>query len=206
MATDLTSGIHNAQLFTDVVVGALAEVQMSLAMDGGNEIGLIPVLGSIIAQESEQIGYFRYFQDLVPSAAPLLTTTPAAFAYGALRMFLVPGSCPTYPNIPTLPGLTVVTKPQPMTMDLQYSVEGEINAANQAVTYLSGGGRKPVSVPITNVQSNNGMTTFTANFPYDNGFANGLSFAAVTKGMGPFASGAEVAAAAVYGPGLIEVM
>lgn len=188
-----------------MVLGALPQVQAIAASDGGAEAALVPIIGAILAQEGEQVGFFRYHQNKVPSAAPLLTGTPASFAYSALSMFLVPGSCSVYPNIPKTPPMTVVTTPEAMTMPLTYSVDGTVSAADQTVSYLSGGGRSPVTVPITNVATKDGKTTFTASFPYDSGFANGLTLASVTKGKGPFSSAAEVAAASVYGPGLIEV-
>ena len=83
-----------AQTFTDVVLGVLPIAQTVFAEDGGEETGLIQVVGSIIAQEGEQVGYYRYLQKKVASAAPLLTGGAPQFAYTAISQFLVPGSCP----------------------------------------------------------------------------------------------------------------
>lgn len=50
------------------------------ASDGGAEIPLVNILGSILSQESEQNGYYRSLQQKRPSAAPLLTTEAPQFA------------------------------------------------------------------------------------------------------------------------------
>ncbi len=47
--------------------------------------------------------------------------------------------------------------------------------------------------------------TFSAFFPYDKYIMNGLTFAVVTNSAGPFASADDVAAATLFGPGLIEI-
>ena len=48
-------------------------------------------------------------------------------------------------------------------------------------------------------------TQFVAPFPWEDGFADGLTIAALVNGTGTFASNDAVAAATVFGPGLIEV-
>jgi len=63
----------------------------------------------------------------------------------------------------------------------------------------------PVVVQPTNVQVQGDMVTLTANFPYNATLMNGLTIAAVTTKAQGFASADEVAAAALFGPGLIEV-
>ena len=64
----------------------------------------------------------------------------------------------------------------------------------------------PVTVPISSVKECEGKYEFEASFPFDKGFANGLTIAALVKGTGEsFKSNDAVAAATVYGPGLIEV-
>lgn len=71
--------------------------------------------------------------------------------------------------------------------------------------YISGQ-NLPVTVPITAVTVADGATTFKASFPFQAGFANGLTIAAVVKEVGEtYATPDAVAAATVYGPGLIEV-
>lgn len=67
----------------------------------------------------------------------------------------------------------------------------------------------PLTVPIHSVTSDHhGGHTFCAEFPFDSParFANGLTIAAVVDSVGKtYASTDAVAAATIYGPGLIEV-
>ena len=75
------------------------------------------------------------------------------------------------------------------------------------VAYISGQNVAVVG-PIIDVKSANGMTTFSAYFPFQDGsamFSDGLTIAVVTMGDGPFVDASAVAAVAVYGPGLIEI-
>lgn len=51
----------------------------------------------------------------------------------------------------------------------------------------------------------NNYVTFDAPFPYEQYQMDGLTIAAVTHGAGPFANATQVAQAALYGPGIIEV-
>lgn len=86
-----------------------------------------------------------------------------------------------------------------------FSVNGTISASNVSIAYISGQ-NLPVTVPISNVNTEGGKTFFFAPFPYDSGFARGLTLGALVSGSSPtFNSSAEVAAATLYGPALIEV-
>ena len=46
---------------------------------------------------------------------------------------------------------------------------------------------------------------FTANFPYDENVMNGLTIAAVVTSVAHYSDADAVAAATVFGPGLIEI-
>ena len=48
------SAIALAQTFTDVVLGVLPQAQTTFASDGGDELGLVALLGAIIGQEAQQ--------------------------------------------------------------------------------------------------------------------------------------------------------
>ena len=92
-------------------------------------------------------------------------------------------------------------------MDLHFEVSGNVNAGNNSVVYLFGQ-NLPFTVPIEHVRrdATSGKTYFTARFPFEEaGFAQGLTFAAVVNGKGNFTNIDAVAAATVFGPGLIEV-
>jgi hypothetical protein len=68
--TDFPSAILLAQTFTDVVLGTLPGAQAVFASDGGEEAGLVPLIGAIIGQEGEQVGYYRALQKKIAAAAP----------------------------------------------------------------------------------------------------------------------------------------
>jgi hypothetical protein len=181
--------------------------QSQFAADGGGEPGLVPVVGSIIGQEGEQNGFYRYLQRKVASAAPFLTRGAPQFAYTALSSFFVAGSCPNIDAIglTAFPALTVETIPKNVNSTQRFSIDGTVNASNVSVAYISGQ-NLPVTVPISNVNTEGGKTYFFAPFPFNDGFSRGLTIGALVSGYLPeFNSSAEVAAATLYGPALIEI-
>jgi len=201
------SAIALAETFTEVVLGVLPVAQGLFASDGGDETALVPIVGSIIGQEGEQVGYYRYLQKKVASSAPLLTGGAPQFAYTAISQFIVPGSCPNIGviGLTAFPPLTVETTPQAENFTQLFSVLGSISAQNASVTYISGQ-NLPVTVPISNVNVEGGKSYFFAPFPYEQGFARGLTLGAVTVGSAPsFSSAAQVANATLFGPALIEI-
>lgn len=199
-----------AQTFTDVVLGTLPEAQTLFAVDGGAETPLINVLGSVLAQEAEQVGFYRFAQKKTPSAAPFLTGGSPSFAFTAIQMFIVPGSCPqplSDIKLKTFQALKVVTKPAPHNLTLEYSIQGQVSSSSNSVVYITGQ-NVPLTVPISKVTSHKGKTSFEADFPFDSParFSNGLTIAAlVDTAQKNYATTDAVAAATVYGPGLIEV-
>jgi len=205
--SDFHSAIALAQTFTDVVLGVLPVAQGLFAADGGEEAALVPIVGSIIGQEGEQAGYYRYLQKKVASAAPLLTGGAPQFAYTAISQFMVPNSCPNINviGLTAFPALTLESTPKAANSTQLFSVSGAVNAANSTLVYISGQ-NLPVSVPITNVSMTGGRTMFAASFPYDSGFNRGLTLGALVAGASrTFNSTAQVAAATLFGPALIEV-
>ncbi|PVH75361.1 putative sexual development protein [Cadophora sp. DSE1049] len=199
--------ISLAQTFTEVVLGVLPVAQGLFAADGGDEVGLVPIVGSIIGQEGEQVGYYRSIQNKVVSSAPLLTGGAPQFAFTAISQFIVPGSCPNIEAIglTAFPALTITSTPEAMNSTQQFSIEGgNITEGSASIAYISGQ-NLPVVVPVSNVMTNGSMTTFSAAFPYEAGFARGLTLGALVKGSGPFNSSSDVAAATLNGPALIEV-
>ena len=206
--TSFIQAIALAQTFTDIVLGTLPEAQAIFAADAGDESPLVPLFGSVLAQEGEQVGFYRFAQKKVPSAAPFLSLGSPSFAFTAIQMFIVPGSCPqplSDVNLTTFGPLTVLTPPQAKNTTLQFAVPGAVSPYNNSIVYLSGA-NLPVTVPISGVSTVAGKSTFSASFPFASGFANGLTIAALVKGAGEtFKSNDAVAAATVYGPGLIEV-
>lgn len=207
--SDFLSAITLANTFTDVVLGVLPQAQTVFGSDGGDETGLVALLGSVIAQEAEQNGFYRTVQHKVPSAAPFLTGEGPSFAFTFLKAVIVPGSCPgadlVSKSVPTFKPLTVVSKPGDRNETVKYSVEGSVAADKNEIVYLSGQ-NLPVVVPIYNVKSDDGKSTFEALLPFDEGFAKGLTIAALVKGTdAKFMSSSQVAEKTVYGPGIIEI-
>lgn len=182
--------------------------QSVFAADGGDEAALVPIVGSIIGQEGEQNGYYRSLQRKVASAAPLLTGGAPQFAYSAISQFIVPGSCPNIQAIGlnAIPALSVQCKPKANDSMVTFSADGVVGAGNATLVYISGQ-NLPVSVPISNATTAGGKTTFSALFPFSSGaFNRGLTIGAVVGGAGQkFNNTAEVAAATLFGPALIEV-
>lgn len=196
-----------AETFTAIVLGVLPVAQGLFATDGGDESGLVSIVGSIIAQEGEQTGYYRSLQKKVASAAPLLTGSAPQFVYTAMSQFIVPDSCPNINviGLTAFPALTVETMPKAMNSTQLFSVEGTVSATNATMVYISGQSL-PVSVPISNVNTQGGKSYFFAPFPYDEGFARGLTIGALTSGADmKFNSTADVADATMFGPVLIEI-
>lgn len=208
--TTFLEAISLAATFTDVVLGTLPEAQTLFGIDGGEETPLVKLFGSVLAQEGEQVGFFRFTQKKTPSAAPFLTGGSPAFAFSALQLFIVPNSCPqplSAINIPSFSPLNVLSQPQAKNSTLEYSVMGmgKVSSSANSLVYISGQ-NLPVTVPITDVTVVDGVTGFKASFPFESGFANGLTIAAMVKEVGKaYATPDDVAAATVYGPGLIEV-
>ena len=90
-------------------------------------------------------------------------------------------------------------------MTLEFSVAGTVDPSANSIVYLSGQ-NSPVTVPISAVNSTAGLTSFIASFPFQSGFSNGLTIAALVKGTGQtYTSSDDVAADTLYGPGLVEV-
>lgn len=199
--TNFQDAIALANTFTDVVLGVLPVVQTQ-----SKEV--VQLIGSIEEQEAEQVGWFRTLQGKLPSAAPFLTPTTPEFALSAVAMFLVPGSCPpeyaaVEKAIKSFPALNVAAQPKSSDKVIHFSVTGTL-PSGAALAYISGQGY-PIVVPITNVKTASGKTTFDAAFDGDNTkVADGLIIAAVVDKSQKFANAAAVAAATVYGPGLIE--
>lgn len=181
---------------------------MEYDLANGGNAPLAQIVGSIIGQEGEQEGYYRYAQGKVPSSAPFLTNTNGIFAYNALmQLFIVPGSCTNTPSqlaaIPTLGALNIENHLTAADSNATFSVTGTV-ASGSYMTYMSGQ-NVPVSVPISSIKTSGGVTTFIAEFPYVSAsFSRGLTVAAVTSGQN-YTDSVAVAKASSYGPGLIEV-
>ena len=208
--TDYLSAIALADVFTEVVLGTLQSVLTQFATDGAMTQSLVALFGSIIGQEAEQVGGFRLMEGRIPSSAPFLTTSTGEFAFNAIAQnFIVPGSCDAVFETIGIPVLDTLAVVGPMPGDYNQTVTfttscTHTTAGADFLAYISGQ-NLPVVVPITNVQVNGSMATFEASLPFADGFAKGLTIAAVVNTDTGLTTAADVTSAAIAGPGLIQV-
>lgn len=208
-STTLTGALSFAKTFTDVVLGTLQDVQLHLATNGAD--GVVPVIGSVIGQEGEQNGFFRASTGLIPSSQPFLTRSSREFAFSALNQaVVVPNSCPNAKQIdlPIFTPLTVVSSPvaaNDQTLTFSVPTNGANAPSVGATIVFINGQNTPIVEEISNINIQNGVATFEADFPYSANLLNGLTIAALVAGNGPFADAEAVAEATIAGPGLIEI-
>ncbi|KAK4617950.1 hypothetical protein CLAFUW4_12511 [Fulvia fulva] len=206
--TDFDSSISLAATFTDVVLGTLQDALEAFGTDGDSE--LLALIGSVIGQEGEQVGFYRNIGKKIPSALPFLTRSTAPFAYSALnQVFIVPGSCPNANiiDIPIYEPLTVVTPPtapEDTTVTFSIAKKAGVDVTKMSIVYINQQ-NVPVSEPVRSVAEKDGQITFCADFPGEKNLMNGLTIAGLAMGAGPFADVAAATAATKYGPGLIEI-
>jgi hypothetical protein len=204
--------IHLAQTFTDVVLGTLQDGQAALAANGDDEY--IPLLGAVQGQEGEQNGYYRSLQNLIPSAAPFLTRSAAPFAFSALNQnFVVPGTShgagndELFKSLPIFGVLNVESKNIKLeNQEIEFSVttnSTDSDFAEYNVVFINQQ-NVPVVSPIKNLQKNGDVATFSAYYAAADLIADALTIAAVAKGSS-FPDVPSVAAATLFGPGLIEI-
>ncbi|KIW89156.1 uncharacterized protein Z519_10008 [Cladophialophora bantiana CBS 173.52] len=203
-ATDLTSAIDIAANFTAVVISSLQDVAVRLGQNGDS--GVIRGVVSVVGQEGEQQGIYRTLgSDLVPSELPFLTQSTREFAYSSLQQnFIVPGTCPNDNTIdvPIFGTLNVLTTNiQAIDQVLTFSIQRD-STEGLSLVYLNQQ-NLPIVEAITNASTKNGVTTFSANFPFSQNSMNGLTIAAVVNSTGPFMNANDVANKTLFGPGLI---
>lgn len=199
-------------------MGALQGANVLFAKDG--ETAPIQLISSVIGQEGEQNGYYRIFMKEVPSESPFLTATPAAFAWSALQMFIVPDSCPfplsniALPIFPPLmsnggPTAAVAANGQTISFSADLSKSDAAkqylgtNGAGLYLTYITGQ-QLPISVELSNVKWCDSEIQFEANFPFAENLMYGLSLAALTT-ANKFDTAEAVANSTLAAPAIIQV-
>ncbi|KAJ3497797.1 hypothetical protein NLG97_g1621 [Lecanicillium saksenae] len=216
--TDLAAAINLAETFTAVVLGALQGANVVFAKE--NLTVPIQLISSVIGQEGEQNGFYRHLIKQVPSESPFLTPVPAAFAFSALQLFVIPGSCPfalANIDLPIFPALTVNGGPvaaiEPKDQHLSFTAD--LSEAFEAHTYVGSDGsklwltyttgqQKPISVPITNVKWSGNKISFDADFPFEKNVMMGFSHAALTTSK-DFESVDDIVCATIAAPAIIQV-
>lgn len=214
----LQDAINLAETFTAVVLGALQDANVIFATEGVS--GLVRTVSSVIGQEGEQTGFYRFLLDRVPSESPFLTTVPGPFAWSALQAFVVPNSCPfplsninlpIFPGIMTNGGAIALIDPKDQTLSFTSDLSGS-QAAKPFVggdgsglwmTYTTGQ-QLPIPVPITNVKWQGSVISFQANFPYQANVMGGFSHGALTTSNSSQNADA-VVNSALAAPAIIQV-
>ena len=216
--TTFNDAIALAETFTAVVLGALQDANVLFTGDGAP--GPVRLVSSVIGQEGEQNGYYRVLLERIPPESPFLTTVPGPFAFSALQLFVVPGSCP-FPlsdiNLPIFP--TIKTNGGPVALlqpgDQTLSFEADLSGVEAASKYVGGDGsglyltyttgqQVPFSVEITGVSWQGSVISFEANFPYEEYVMHGFSHGALTT-SNSFASADALVPATLAAPAVIQV-
>jgi len=203
---NFADAIALAATFTDVVMGTLQDVIVHFAKNGDS--ALTRGIASVIGQEGEQEGWYRLVGGKIPNALPFLSASVRDFT--AVTGFTVPGSCPNSNTIPLklFAPLAVLTPPPAADATIKFSFQPPAGIVQQTplwITYINQQ-NTPVTQPFTaDPSSAASAITGSAFFPYGQFEMNGLTIAAVTKSAGPFTTVDDVVAAAIAGPGLIEI-
>ncbi|KAI9158470.1 late sexual development protein [Paramyrothecium foliicola] len=216
--TTLKDAIFFIETVTAAVLGALQGANTILAKDGVTP--LVQVISSVIGQEGEQNGFYRYKLDRVPSESPFLTYVPAPFAWSALQTLTVPGSCPYPASEISLPvfsplsangGHIALLEPKDQTI----SFSADLSSSEMAKPYVGGDGKGlyvtyttgqliPISEPVGDVSWEGNVISFNASFKSSTDVIQGFSHAALTTANG-FATGDEVVGATLAAPALLQV-
>ncbi|KAK5651786.1 hypothetical protein OQA88_11653 [Cercophora sp. LCS_1] len=217
-STNVYEAISLAERFTAIALGNLQDAIQTLARNG--DVGPVRGVASSLGQEGQQSGFYRILLSKKPSEKPFLTTNTAAFAYSALQQFIVPGSCdyelkeiklPIFTPLNVISGkggAAVEARDQHLSFHADFTGVAAADAYigkqdGLWITYFTGQ-RVPFGVPITNAKWTGRSVTFEASFPYTENVMEGLSIASLTT-KSTFANPAEVVAAALAAPGLIQV-
>jgi hypothetical protein len=215
---NFNDAIALAETFTAVVLGALQDANVLFSLDGAQ--GPVRLVSSVIGQEGEQNGYYRILLDRIAPESPFLTTVPGAFAFSALQLFVVPGSCPfalSEINLPIFP--TINTNGGPIATisanDQVLSFSVDLSGSQAASKFVGGDGsglwltyttgqQLPFSVPIRNVKWSGETISFEANFPYEEFVMHGFSHGALTT-SDSFSSADAVVGSTLAAPAVIQV-
>ncbi|KAI9840150.1 MAG: hypothetical protein M1838_004195 [Thelocarpon superellum] len=92
-----------ADKITSVGIGALNSLTAQLATSDPAFVGS---LASVITVEARHDAFFRITQDELPNPCPFDTQISGGWALNLANQFIVPGSCPDFPDFTILPPMT----------------------------------------------------------------------------------------------------
>ncbi|EAT90175.2 hypothetical protein SNOG_01963 [Parastagonospora nodorum SN15] len=191
--TDFQSAIALAGTFTDLVLGTLQDVNQIFAASG--DAALVRGVSSVLGNEASQEGFFRLVQKKRP--------TSQAFPNDRDKGLCVHG----YPVLYCPRLVSEISRRFPLKTfegPLRMMRGLVLKARDLKVVFINSQ-NKPIVKGLDKWDVREEKVVFEAAFPYDEFLMNGLTIAAVTVGKDEFASADEVAEAAVFGPGLIEI-
>jgi hypothetical protein len=212
----LKEAITLAQTFTSVVLGTLQNVIVNMGKNG--DYPLTQDISSVIGQEGEQQGWFRFFNDEIPSELPFLTNSVRDFAFNSLNQdFIVPGSCPNLHQIDVLnelhemSPLTVVKTFDPSqeddeTVQLSFDLSPGADPNDYMVAYINHQ-NIPFALSFTEVKHEGNSLLVEAPFPYKEHMLNGLTILAIVPASAnqSLTDNQVVADLTFAGPGLVLV-
>lgn len=232
---NFNDSIALASKFTDVVLGTLPDIQTIFGTDGdvGLIRGVGAVIGqegeqngfyrNLLGQNPSALPFLTASaRDFAFNAINQNFVVPGS-CDASLDLLLHPAAGTPLTEFGVL---NVLTDPKDITSQMDSEIQFSFSTSTTNVPSGSGAGQnfavqspsasgffltyvnqqnKPFSVPLMNEQFADGAVTFTASFPGLSQEMNGLTIAALTSSNGPFATVDDVAAATLFGPGLIEI-
>lgn len=187
-------------------------------MGKNGDAALTQDISSVIGQEGEQQGWFRVFNEKIPSELPFLTNSVRDFAFNALNQnFIVPDSCTNINQITSLKKLHVMqpldvvktfnsSKADDETVQLGFELPPKTSAKDFVVAYINQQ-NTPFTLPYTKVKQDKDYLLVQAPFPFKEHLLNGLTILAIVPSNATenLKSNQDVANVTLAGPGLVVV-
>ncbi|MCJ1383736.1 hypothetical protein MMC17_006850 [Xylographa soralifera] len=146
-ATNTASFLKLAQIITSVGIGAVINLAAATSI---TDPALIQNLASTVTNEARQDAFFRQAAlGLVPNPTPQDTQISAIWALNLALPFVVPNSCPLFPEVPIFPAMTVIAPTGNSTGDngsITFSTTAEVSG-NLSIAWINQA-NLPVFTPV----------------------------------------------------------